>query len=108
MAKQIKNNNDPLWFDDITGIHVNKETLKTVADIVGGRLEGDLVAVKGAHGELVIRIGDYVGVDQKGVWHIIRLSLPDDINVIRQKASNLVTYPTFRKKSNNNRSRAIK
>lgn len=95
--KQIKTDNDPFWFDDLIVMAVRKDTLKTVAEITGGRVEGDLVTVRGNHGELVIRNGDYVGIDPKGMWHIVRLNVTSDPEELRKRAENIVLRPTYRK-----------
>lgn len=65
---------DRIWFDDIKGMTVDDKTIRTVAKAVGGTVEGNLVTVLGNHGERVIRKGDFVGTDQVGTWHIVRLN----------------------------------
>lgn len=72
----VKQKNKPsrFWFDDVKGMTVDDKNLQTVAKAIGGSVEGNLVTVQGGHGELVIRKGDFVGTDQVGTWHIIRLT----------------------------------
>lgn len=71
-----KHHNKPerFWFDNIKGMTVKDDTIEAVAKAVGGTVEGSLITVQGGHGEFVIRKGDFVGVDQVGTWHIVRLT----------------------------------
>lgn len=73
-VKQKSNKPARFWFDDVKGMTVDDKNLQTVAKTIGGAVEGNLVTVQGGHGELVIRKGDFVGTDQVGTWHIIRLT----------------------------------
>lgn len=66
-------NNQHVWFDEITGMHLTKDNGPEVAKFVGGKYENGVVFVKAPRGELAVRVGDFVGKDQNGVWHITRL-----------------------------------
>ena len=74
VVKHKGNKPGRFWFDDVKGMTVDDKNLQTVAKAIGGSVEGNLVTVQGGHGELVIRKGDFVGTDQVGTWHIIRLT----------------------------------
>lgn len=74
VPKQKNNKPERFWFDNIKGMTVNDSTVHTVAKAIGGTVEGSIITVPGGHGEMVIRKGDFIGVDQVGTWHIVRLT----------------------------------
>lgn len=74
VPKQKNNKPERFWFDNIKGMTVKDDTIQSVAKAVGGTVEGSIVTVPGDKGELVIRKGDFVGTDQVGTWHIVRLT----------------------------------
>lgn len=71
----IKKSQDEFWYDDIVGRLVDTESIQEIAEAVGGKVEGEIIAVNGAHGEIIIRNGDIIGVDQVGKWHILRAEI---------------------------------
>lgn len=79
----IKKARDEFWFDNIAGRVVNSNNLEEIAEAIGGKVEAHLVTVGGGHGEIVVRIGDIIGVDQVGKWHIVRLDYLDTNEELR-------------------------
>lgn len=79
----IKKLRDEFWYDDLQGRIVNHETIEDVAKAVGGKVEGNFITVNGSHGEIVIRLGDFIGVDQIGKWHIVRVNYLDTNEELR-------------------------
>lgn len=79
----IKKQRDEFWYDDLHGRVVSHESIEDVAKAVGGKVEGEFITVNGSHGEIVIRLGDFVGVDQIGKWHIVRVKYLDTNEELR-------------------------
>lgn len=67
---------ESVWVDEIEGRPLTDSNADEIANMVKGSviLNGKpFVTIPTPRGELLVREGDFVGKDQRGNWHIVRL-----------------------------------
>lgn len=67
---------ESVWVDEIEGRPLTNSNADEIANMVKGSviLNGKpFVTIPTPRGELLVREGDFVGKDQRGNWHIVRL-----------------------------------
>lgn len=65
-----------VWVDEIEGAPLNANTADDIAKWIGGSVIANgqaFVSMPTPRGELLVREGDFVGKDQNGKWHLVRL-----------------------------------
>lgn len=83
---------ESVWVDEIEGLQLTENNVDELADMVKGSVIFNgkpFVTIPTPRGELLVREGDFVGKDQRGNWHIVRLrdTSKDEIDKGEKKKS---------------------
>lgn len=67
-----------VWYDELTGYTLSEQNGFEAAELTGGRFHKNpggesFLAIQTERGELIARVGDFVGRDQAGTLHVTRL-----------------------------------